>query len=565
MKRSKMLAVAGLTVAAVCFSGCSGKKQDAAASVRPENTVTLDVFSQLANYSGLQTGWFADIMLEKFNVRLNIIPDVGGAYQTRMESENLGDLVIWGSDGEQYQNAVRAGYLLDWEEDNLLANYGPYINAHMKLALQKNKFLVSPDNKLHGFGHGVSTTPKDLQQFFYTWDLRFDLYEQLGTPEINTLDDLADVLAQMKEICPKDDNGNTTYGVSMFNDWDGDMVMFVKALATAYYGYDEFYTGLYDPSTGKFHGALEENGPYLACLKFYNKLFQMGLVDPDSLTQKYNGMSEDYQNGTAFWNIFNWMGSGTYNSDTHVSQGKAMYPVAPKDARPLVYGQNVYGAERIWSIGAKTAYPELCMAIINWFCTPEGFLTTQYGPEGVAWEIKGKKQYLTDFGKRAMADQNNTEMPVPYKGTFMDGSFKINNITWSVDATNPLTDGETYNRYFWPSELKDAQYAIEKSWREWAGAANPDAYLQKFNYQLAPGTLYSAQPVPTELDMKKTQVCEAIKTSSWNAIYATSDADYDRIVAKMISDCKAYGWDDLEAFYAEQAQKRAAAERAATN
>lgn len=30
----------------------------------PEETVTLDVFDQLANYSGEQIGWFGQIMLE---------------------------------------------------------------------------------------------------------------------------------------------------------------------------------------------------------------------------------------------------------------------------------------------------------------------------------------------------------------------------------------------------------------------------------------------------------------------------------------------------------------------
>ena len=55
------------------------------------------------------------------------------------------------------------------------------------------------------------------------------------------------------------------------------------------------------------------------------------------------------------------------------------------------------------------------MEIINYFCTPEGFLTTQYGPQGVTWEIKNGKTYLTEFGKKAMSDQNNTEMPSPYK------------------------------------------------------------------------------------------------------------------------------------------------------
>ena len=64
------------------------------AEIIPEETVTLDVFDQLANYSGEQIGWFGQIMLEKFNVKLNIIPDPDGVYETRMESGNLGDLSL---------------------------------------------------------------------------------------------------------------------------------------------------------------------------------------------------------------------------------------------------------------------------------------------------------------------------------------------------------------------------------------------------------------------------------------------------------------------------------------
>ena len=54
------------------------------ADIIPEETVTLDVFDQLANYSGEQIGWFGQIMLDKFNVKLNIIPDSDGVYETRI-------------------------------------------------------------------------------------------------------------------------------------------------------------------------------------------------------------------------------------------------------------------------------------------------------------------------------------------------------------------------------------------------------------------------------------------------------------------------------------------------
>ena len=558
-----LMAVMGMAVLSTATLIAAPKTEGNIKKIRPKQTVTLDVYSQLANYSGIQTGWFADLMLEKFNVKINIIPETGGAYQTRMESGSLGDIVVWGDNTDKYASACKKGMLLDWEADGLLDTWGPYIKANMKLALQKNKFMDSPDKKMHGYGHGVSTSAKDIQQFFYTWDLRYDLYEQIGKPEVKTLYDLVDVLAKMKEICPKDDNGNPTYGVSLFNDWDGNMVMYVKSLATAYFGYDEFDFGLYDPDSGKFYDCLDPDGPYLYCLKFINKLNQKGLVDPDSVTQKYDGMSEDYQNGSAFWNIFNWMASGTYNSDAHTSAGKAMYPVCPKDARPIVYGQSVYGGNRLWTIGSQTAYPELCMAIINWFSTPEGFMTITYGPKDVCWKIKGGKTSFTEFGKKAQADQNNTIMPAPYKGTFHDGAFQINNITWCLDAYNPLTTNETYNKISWESEQLPPQTEIEGKWREWAKASTPDLYLQKTNYRVSPGSLYTGAGTPDDITMKWNQVAECIKNETWKAIYAKTDAEYESIVKKMISDAKSYGYDDCCAHTRKQAEKRAAAEKQA--
>ena len=543
MKKTKLL-VAGMVAMLSATVFAAPKQEGNIKKIKPKQTVTLDVYSQLANYSGLQTGWFADVMLQKFNVKLNIIPEAGGAYQTRMESGNLGDIVVWGNDGEQYINAVKGGMLYDWNQDKLLETWGPYINANMKYALQKNKF-TSKTGKVYGFGHNVSTSSKDIQAFFYTWDLRYDLYEKIGKPEIKDLYDMVEILAKMKEVCPTDDNGNPTYGLSLFNDWDGNMVMYVKSLATAYFGYDEFDFGLYDSETGTFHGCLEENGPYFYAVKFINKLNQKGLVDPDSLTQKYNGMSEDYQNGTAFWNIFNWMASGTYNTAAHIEAGKGMYPVVPKKARPIVYGQTVYGGERIWSIGADTKYPELCMAIINWFSTPEGFLTCQYGPKGVIWDIgKDKKTYLTEFGKIAMADQNGTQMPSPYKGTFHDGSFQINNTTWGLDASNPMTNGELYNKDRWASNQLPPQSEIEASWRKWANASTPQDYMEKTNYLVAPGTMFSHDPNPKDLTLQWSQVAECIKNGTWKAIYAKTDAEYESIVKEMVKQAKEYGYED---------------------
>ena len=83
----------------------------AEAATAKNHLVTLTVYSQLANYSGEMKGWFAKILEDKFGVKVNLIPDGDGVYDTRMEAGNLGDIVVWGSDGKDYMQAVNAGLL----------------------------------------------------------------------------------------------------------------------------------------------------------------------------------------------------------------------------------------------------------------------------------------------------------------------------------------------------------------------------------------------------------------------------------------------------------------------
>lgn len=574
MKVKKIVALLMASTMLVSLAGCgtssSSSSSDTAVEsdydedledIIPEETVTLDVFDQLANYSGEQIGWFAQVMLEKFNVKLNIIQDADGVYETRMESGNLGDIVIWGNDSDEYLEAVNKGLLYDWNEDDLLDEYGSYIEENMSAALEKNASISG--GTVYGIGHDIAVDASARQEEMYTWDLRWDLYKELGYPEINDLNDLVDVLAQMKEICPTDDNGNPTYGVSLFSDWDGNMVMFVKSTASAYYGYDEFGLGLYDPETQTFHGALEEDGPYIEMLKFYNTLYQKGLLDPDSQTQGYDGMVEDYQNGTAFLNVFNFLGSTLYNSESHLADGKAMYPCPPASATPICYGQNIYGSNRPWTIGAKTEYPELCMAIINWLATPEGRMTMEYGPKDVCWyyDEDGNTQF-TKLGKTAKLD-GKTEMSDGYSGTFEDGNFKMNNTTWGIDAENTDSNGETYNYKNWKSYSTEANSEIEQDWRDKNGTTTLDSLFDNWNYKLSVGTTYSESTKSDELTMVWNQVTDCIKTGSWKAIYASSDAEFDSIVSDMISQADSYGYDQCVEWCESEAQLRAAAEDAA--
>ena len=558
---SVLLAGSMVVGSASVLSGCGTKKKN--------GVVKLDVYSQLANTQGMQTGWGADVLKEKFNVELNIIPDADGVYQTRAQKGDLGDIVIWGSDSKDYVDAVKNNLLLDWNEDDLLTDCGPYIKKHMSDALKKNSGLTKTitdgeRDTTYGLGHSIATSSKDHDAFFYTWDTRWDLYKKLGYPKVKNLQDYHKMLKNMQKLCPSDDSGNKVYAVSLWPDWDDAMVMYVKAMATAYYGYDELALGLYDPTNGKYHDALEEKGPYLEMLKWFNDLYQDGLIDPDSMTQTYDEMIAKVQNGGTLFSIFNYSGSLGYNTKEHTSAGKLMYCMKPEDASPIVYGMNTQGGDRVWSIGAKTEYPEKCMEIINYLATPEGRMTMEYGPKGYTWDYDDQKHaYLTDVGVKCQNDKNTT-MGGGYKGSYHDGELQINNITWSLDASNPDSDGETYNKESWASYNATPSSDIEKDWRDKTGCTTINEYMEKGKYTVAPGTSFSKETQDTTLKTTWNQVTTEIKNSSWKAIYAKSDKKFDSIVAGMKKSAKKYGYDKCVEWSRNQASRRKALEDAIT-
>ncbi len=515
-----------------------------------DDTIEITVFSQLANYSGKLTGWFAEVMKKEFNCEMTIIPDTDGMFDTRMESGDLGDIVVFGSNGDQYQRAVTEGMLYDFNEDDLLTNYGAYLKENMPYALTNNGNLnetVNGENVVYGFGHNVASSPDDHEAFFYTMDVRWDLYKELGYPEINNLDEFYQLLVDMKGICPTDENGNETYATSLWPDWDGNMVMYIKSFATCYWGYDEMGFGLYDVETGDFHYALEEGGPYLEALKFFNKLYQAGLIDPNSMTQTYNEMSEKVTAGGTFFSIFDYAGSQLYNTEAHLTEGKAMYPMVPNDATPLCYGMNVLGGNRIWTIGANTEYPELCMAIINYLTTPEGYMTYNYGPKDACWYYDEEGNcYLTELGEAAQADRKGTMMPEEWGGgNFNDGTFQANNTTWSKDASNPDSNGETYNYINWKSQRKDETYDILQDWRDKYGQYTFQEYMNTTNFKVALGTSYTESKRTDDLKIIWEQVAECLVNYTWQAIYAENDDEYNRIVNEMITKCGEYDPDGL--------------------
>lgn len=524
--------------------------------INNEETMTLTVFSQIANWSGKQIGWGGVLLKDLFNVELNIIPDVSGAYETRMEKGDLGDIVIWGDNGTDYKQAVDQGRLFDFEEDNLVETYGKDMEKYFSEGLEANRAL-NADGKIYALANNMASDPSQHDLFIYNWGLRWDLYEKLGKPAVGTLDDLVEVLAKMQQLSPTGDDGKKTYAASLWPDWDGNVVMNPKCLAQAYYGYDELGIGLMDPYTGTYYDALGENSPYVEGLRFYNKLYQKGLLDPDSMTQTYDQMQAKVRSGNVLFSTQDYAGSLLFNTDEHLAKDQLFAPMVPTQARTAVWGLSTVGNERLWSIGAKSIYPEKAMQILNWLYTPEGAMTIWYGIEGLMWDINDKgEMYFTELGEQCSKDPatdlTGVEWTSPYtgktytlSGTFNDGMLQFNNTTWAVGANNPdASSGEKFSYQTWDSMMGEPKNAAQADWRETTGAITEQECLDNTDYSFIPMANYAESTRSPELELKWQQVIKVLKQGSWKAMYAKSDAEFDSLIAQTLSECKGYGYDE---------------------
>ncbi|MDR2071623.1 MAG: hypothetical protein LBP81_09445 [Treponema sp.] len=544
------------------FAGGGSQRESAGAGGR--ELYRIDVYTQLANYAGMQVGWFAKLVKDKFNMELNIIPTAEGVYATRMAAGNLGDLIVFGHNGEEFTNAIEAGMLLDWNKGDLLENYGKDIKANLSRALRQNADMFGNGAACYGFGHNVASSSRFTEAPFYHPDIRFDLYQAIGSPEIPNLMGYLDVLKRMVDYQPVGDSGLPAYAISLFSDWDGDTVMSVKCIG-AFYGYDEFGFTLYNAETNTAQPVLDPGSYYMRGLKFFNKAYQMGILDPDSATQTFSDVANKYNDGRVYWSIFSWLGPSNYNTPERLAEGKGMFGVPAKDQKNIVYGTSIYGGDRIWSIGSKAKYPERIMELINWLCTPDGVMQSTYGPQGVTWNYDANnKPYLTRLGIEIHEGNPNVEMPAEAGGgLWVDGQAKINNTTFTLDEINPIS-GEKYNREYWSSELSRQPSKARKIWQDAMGAKSEDEYLELHNQKavvVASDFVYDTRSI--ELEQKYKQVSTAIKDGTWRAIYAKTDAEFDRLVADMINQAKGFGYDECVAWDLQQAARRAQAVRRA--
>jgi len=525
---------------------------DTSGSKKYEELITVDVFSHLANYQGIATGWWADIVKEKFNMELNIIsPNVSGGgdtlYYTRTAGGDLGDLVIVGAENGRMQELVTAGLIID------MADYvadTEYLNQYTE-AIENINTLVEEEGvygiPLKVSSQSASTASEGIEPTFGPY-LRWDLYAELGYPEINSLSDLLDVLEDMQNLNPETETGNKAYALSLFKDWDGNMMICAKQPA-CYYGYDEMGFVLARADGGDFQSIIEDDSMYVEVLEFFNEAYQRGLVDPESSTQTFDVLEQKYRDGEVLFSFWPWMGQSYYNTTERMEEGKGFMIADITDMQIFSYGCNPLGDKTFIGVGSQAEDPERLMDFIEWMYSPEGVTllsASQCGPKGLTWEMVDGEPVITEFGVLALIN-DSADMPEGWgDGNYRDGMSQLNITTVMETDINPDT-GYPYYYLLWDSYQETYMTtALHQDWQEHMGAMTAMDYLKENDKLLtAPGSGYITPDQSAEIETIRGQVKSNIVSYSWQMVYANDDSEFSTLLSEMQTTVLGLGYEDV--------------------
>lgn len=559
-KRIFTLLLAGLMAAGMVScneqtdtgSSTGGSTESSAAEEADSGEITkLQMLSMPENFSGVLEGWGGDVLAQEVGVEIELLPagDQGEQkLQAMMASGELCDLVVF-KDNKQIENAIAGNMLLSLDDyqDRL-----PDLYANVPEAIEYSKEYLSDDtNALYAVPLSIKTTPEVSGNTNAAPLIRYDLYKEIGAPDINQMEDLLDILKQMQDLEPQNEDGQKVYGLSIWSDWDRSyltMAMFAgKNVGVTITG-EGYLTEIHHNNNNEVKSIMDEDSFYLRFLKFYYDANQLGILDPDSMTQRFDDACDKTSSGRVLMMYDGW-GTGSFSTAERENQniGFARLPMIGETAVQDSL-QPVGGSWRI-AIGKSTEHADKCADFVNYIYSYDGAMTITNGPRGVIWDINEEnKPYILEEGYSYLLDP---EKELPGGMSFSDGLGLLACSAYTGAEIVPEYDTPIGNGYWEKPDYAPEKTLLETTWMEDYDANDSVDYSVKNNL-VVEKPFFIAPLMTDEMEQISSRVGDVVKTTSWQMIFAEDQAEYDALKEEMISKAEGLGINDfLEWFKVE--------------
>lgn len=170
-----------------------------------EEIVTIEFYGFGQNPSNSYFKWQQDYFAKKIGVNVAIIPADSERLQPMLSAGNLPDMGCYAVNGSLSQ-AIQGGHLLDltpYEKE--ISNF---TEKWPEAAQYSKDYMSNGTGKLYGLP-GALGRPNSfaLNTGTYATQVRWDIYEKAGKPEVTDMYSFLDAAVKMKEVYPTTEDG----------------------------------------------------------------------------------------------------------------------------------------------------------------------------------------------------------------------------------------------------------------------------------------------------------------------------------------------------------------------
>lgn len=513
----------------------------------PDDTTEPYEFDAYYSYQGSVKPWGEDAaskyMNEKFNIKVNYScpeADADSKLNLMISSDDLPDVIILDRNAN-WLKLINLGKLVDI---NTLKYEGCSFDEDILESTQK---LLSVNGGLYGIPNWAR---KGATGGNMSWMVNHDVYEQLGSPELKTLEDLHQFMLDAKDKGVKTSDDQSIFPWLPRQDDNGFYT--VSAIYRSY-GNPNLIDTYWSQADNDVKLAVYDDN-YISALKIANQWYKEGLFPETTYTDSNDQFVEKLSNGRAAITYYDFSQDDTNHFRTLLQEkdgntydllgwelkDSPIYPAA--DGVDYVYGEE--GGTVGWNVNCittKAENPQRIFDLYTWMLTKDGSINMMYGPEGGLWEGKDEEgnPILKKPEEELTSDEKNAA-----GCWFWSQPAHSDNVDFTKYAVN---EQQPEGSRSWVISIQDHVFTPEDS-------IHPAIPGQKFLTDENTGLSLEIDPTE-DLGMARQAITDECKMRIPQIIMASDDATFDKLVQDLKDFAESNQVHDIEKVYTD---KRAA-------
>ena len=505
------------------------------------------------------------VIQEMANVKLELLEYDADTFRLLQASNDLPDIFMAGK--ASVDTLIESGVALNMTP--LLEEHAP--NVLLDLYSMRNELLSTmsggKDNGLYFMAPrvGVENANGNVN-VNRGYVVRWDWYLEIGAPEIKNDDDYIDVIEKMVKAHPETEDGEKVWGYSIYDNYSYWTMRapYTKAIAlnNNTFTNTQYMSSYVDGSLINGYTDIERSA-YWTDMKFFNKLYNRGLLDPDSFTQPGESLVAKWTSGRVAADGYR--DQDMYNAMRETDPDTlAGFVVVPSENTVVFANKHVptgYFPTTAMCVNAKSENVEACMRFVNVLHDPDVQRMLWSGIEGEHWyyDEKGVPR-LTDEMLKIKSEEGDELKKI--------GIYKTNPAFLLFEGGVEHPDGYPMN-LFDSDEMRAATLTpLDKSFSEHYGVQYPAQALMNLVEEGKTIDLsgecgqFVASGIPAMPDDIKriTTTCkEIIYKSVAKLVTAPTEEEFAKVQAEVLAELEEAGepvaWEWCSKHYNESKDK----------